>query len=62
MKSLSVRPLILCVQAPPNFSPGKEDVWVVPLFLHKLAYVIYELERFAKVGKLEFLNSRKGLS
>jgi hypothetical protein len=38
-----------------NFSPGKEDVWVVPLLLHKLAYAIYELERFAKVGKLECL-------
>jgi hypothetical protein len=36
-----------------DFSPGKEDVWVVPLFLRKLPYAVYELEGFAKVGKLE---------
>ena len=38
-----------------DFSPGKEDVWVVPLFLRKLTYAVYELEGFAKVGKLEGL-------
>jgi hypothetical protein len=38
-----------------DFSPGKEEVWVVPLFLRKLTYAIYELEGFAKVGKLEGL-------
>jgi hypothetical protein len=36
-------------------SPGKEDVWVMPLPLSKLAYAIYKLEGFAKVGKLESL-------
>jgi hypothetical protein len=34
---------------------GTEDVWVVPLFLRKLAYAVYEFEGFAKVGKLEGL-------
>jgi hypothetical protein len=38
-----------------DFPPGKEDVWVVPLLLCKLAYEVYELEGFAKVGKLEGL-------
>ena len=36
-----------------HFPPGKEDVWVVPLLLCKLACAVYELEGFAKVGKLE---------
>src|SRR5260370_11294766 len=36
-------------------SPGKEDVWVVPLLLCKLTYTVYELQGFAKVGKLEGL-------
>jgi len=36
-----------------DFPPGKEDVWVVPLLLRKLAYAVYEFEGFAKVGKLE---------
>jgi hypothetical protein len=31
-------------------SPGKEEVWVVPLLLRKLAYAVYEREGFAKVG------------
>ena len=38
-----------------DFPPGKEDVWVVPLLLCKLAYAGYEFEGFAKVGKLEGL-------
>jgi hypothetical protein len=38
-----------------NFSPGKEDVWVVPLLLGKLTYAIHKLECFAKVGKSERL-------
>jgi len=38
-----------------DFSPSKEDVWVVPLLLRKFAYAICELEGFAKVGKLEGL-------
>jgi hypothetical protein len=38
-----------------DFSPGKENVWVVPLLLRKLTYAVYELEGFAKVGKLEGL-------
>src|SRR6266851_2425966 len=38
-----------------DFPPGKEDVWVVPLLLCKLAYAVYELQGFAKVGKLEGL-------
>src|SRR5260370_2458965 len=38
-----------------DFSPGKKDIWVVPLLLRKLAYAVYELEGFAKVGKLEGL-------
>ena len=36
-----------------DFSPGKEDVWVVPLLFRKLAYAVYELEGFEKVRKLE---------
>jgi hypothetical protein len=36
-----------------DFPPGKEDVWMVPLLLCKLAHAVYELEGFAKVGKLE---------
>ena len=27
-----------------DFSPSKEDVWVVPLVLRKFAYALYELE------------------
>ena len=38
-----------------DFPPGKEDVWVVPLLLGKLAYAGDEFESFAKVGKLEGL-------
>ena len=38
-----------------DFPLGQEDVWVVPLLLCKLAYAGYELEGFAKVGKLEDL-------
>jgi hypothetical protein len=38
-----------------GFSPGKEDVWVVTLLLCEFAYAGYELEGFAKVGKLEGL-------
>ena len=38
-----------------DFSPGKKDIWVVPLLLRKLAHAVYELQRFAKVGKLEGL-------
>src|SRR5712692_4797132 len=37
----------------PDFSPGKRDIWVVPLLLRKLTYAVYELQCFAKVGKLE---------
>jgi len=36
-----------------DFSPSKEDVWVVPLLLRKLTYAVYELQCFARVGKLE---------
>ncbi len=35
-----------------DFSPSKEDVWVVPLLLGKLTYAIHKLEGSAKVGKL----------
>ena len=38
-----------------DFSPGKEDVQVVPLLFRKLADAVYEREGFAKVGKLEDL-------
>jgi len=38
-----------------DFSPSKEDVWVVPLLLRKLTNVIYELEGSAKVGKFKGL-------
>ena len=38
-----------------DFSPGKKDVWVVPLLLRKLTYSIHKLEGSAKVGKLEGL-------
>ncbi len=38
-----------------DFSPGKEDVWVVPLLLRELAYLVDKLERFMKVGKREGL-------
>ena len=38
-----------------DFSPGKEDVWVVPLLLRKLANAVYEREGSAKVGKREGL-------
>jgi hypothetical protein len=56
MKSLSVRPLILCVQIViSTFPQGKEDVWVMPLLLSKLTYAIYKPEGSAKVGKLEGL-------
>ncbi len=39
----------------PDFSPGKRDVWVVPLLFRKLAYAVYEREGSAKVGKREGL-------
>jgi hypothetical protein len=56
MKSLSVRPSILCVQVViSTFPQARKIVWVVPLLLCKLAYEVYELEGFAKVGKLEGL-------
>ena len=38
-----------------DFSPGKEDVWVVPLLLRELVYAVYEREGSAKIGKLEGL-------
>jgi len=38
-----------------DFSPGKEDVWMVPLLLGKLTYAIHKLEGFAKVLKSERL-------
>src|SRR5437879_3360295 len=38
-----------------DFSPGKEDVWVVLLLLGKLTYAIHKLKCSAKVGKLEGL-------
>jgi hypothetical protein len=38
-------------------SPGKEDVWVVPLLLGKLTYAVHKLEGSAKVGKLEGLRN-----
>jgi len=56
MKSLSVRPLILCVQVViSTFPPGKEDVRVVSLLFSELAYLVDKLERFTKVGKREGL-------
>ena len=36
-----------------DFSPGKEDVWVVPLLLRELAYLVDKLERFMKVGNVK---------
>ena len=36
-----------------NFSPGKEDVWVVALLLSKLTHAIHKPEGSAKVRKLE---------
>ncbi len=40
----------------PSFlSHDPNHVWVVPLLLCRLAYEVYELEGFAKVGKLEGL-------
>jgi hypothetical protein len=38
-----------------DFSPGKEDVRVVPLFFRKISNLVDEFEGFAKVGKLEGL-------
>jgi hypothetical protein len=38
-----------------DFSPGKEDVRVVPLFFRKIPSLVDEFEGFAKVGKLEGL-------
>ena len=38
-----------------DFSPGKEDVRVVPLFFRKISSLVDEFEGFAKVGKLEGL-------
>ena len=35
-----------------NFSPGEEDVWMVTVFLRKFTHAVYELEGFAKVGKV----------
>ncbi len=56
MKSLSVRPLILCVHVViSTLPPGKEDVWVVSLLLGKLTYAIQKPEGSAKVGKREGL-------
>jgi len=38
-----------------DFSPGKEDVRVVPLFFRKISSLVDEFEGFAKIGKLEGL-------
>ena len=38
-----------------DFSPGKQDVWVVSLLLSKLAHAIYEFESSAKIRKREGL-------
>jgi hypothetical protein len=38
-----------------DFSPGEEDVWMVALLLRKFTHAVYELEGFAKVGKLKGL-------
>ncbi len=38
-----------------DFSPSKEDVWVVPLLFRKIPNLVDEFESFAKVGKLEGL-------
>ena len=38
-----------------DFSPGKRDVWMMPLLLRQLTNVVYKLEGFAKIGKLEGL-------
>ena len=47
---------LVCPGRDLNSSPGKKDVWVVPLLLGKLTYAIYKLEGSAKVGKLEGLD------
>src|SRR5437879_1005377 len=54
MKSLPLRPLILCVQVVISF-PGKRDVCVVLLRLGKLTSAIHRLDCSAKVGKCERL-------
>ena len=46
---------LVCPGGDLDSSPGKEDVWVVPLLLRKLTNAIHKLEGFAKVGKLEGL-------
>ena len=38
-----------------DFSPAKEDVWVMPLLFNELTYSVHKLERFTKVGKREGL-------
>ena len=38
-------------------SPGKRDVWVVPLLLRKLTYAVYERESCTKVKKREGLSN-----
>jgi hypothetical protein len=47
----------VCPGRNPDVSPGKRDVWVVPLFLRKFAYAVYECEGHAKVGKREGLRN-----
>jgi len=54
-KSLSVRPLILCVQVVISTFPQASNVWVVSLLLSKLAHAIYEFESSAKIRKREGL-------
>ena len=44
---------LVCPGGDLDFSPSKEDVWVVPLLLRKLTNAMHKLEGFAKVGKLE---------
>ncbi len=60
MRSLSARPLILCVQSRDfDFSAGERDIWVMPLLLSKLTYAIYTPEGSAKFGKLQGLSDVK---
>jgi hypothetical protein len=56
MKSLSVRPLILCVQVVISTFPGKKDIWVVPLLLRKFTHAVHKPEGFAKIWELERLS------
>jgi hypothetical protein len=34
-----------------DFSPGKKDIWVVPLLLRKFTHAVHKPEGFAKIGE-----------